>query len=68
MNASDIREQMKVVGADGRHIGTVDRVEGDKIKLTKTDSSDGAHHYIAVSDVESVRDGEVCVNNSAQLH
>ena len=48
--ASKIREHMEVVGADGVHIGTVDKVDGDRIKLTKADSGMGGHkghhHYI----------------------
>jgi hypothetical protein len=35
---SNIKEHMKVVGADGVHVGTVDHVEGERIKLTKNDS------------------------------
>ena len=34
----DIREHMEVIGADGVHIGTVDRVEDDRIKLVRADS------------------------------
>jgi hypothetical protein len=40
---------MKVIGKNGAHVGTVDRVEGDRIKLTKQDSPAGHkdhHHYI----------------------
>ena len=37
-----IKEHMEVVGADGVHIGTVDKLEG-RIKLTKKDSGEGAH-------------------------
>jgi hypothetical protein len=55
----DIAEHMEVIGADGVHIGTVDRVEGHRIKLTKKDSGEGRHkghhHYIdkgLVADVE----------------
>ena len=29
---SNIREHMEVIGADGAHVGTVDKVEGDRIK------------------------------------
>lgn len=62
MDASQIREHMKVVGPDGRHVGTVDRVEGDRIKLTKSDpAAGGEHHYIALSEVEGVKGGEVCL-------
>jgi hypothetical protein len=45
-----IKEHMEVIGADGVHVGTVDKVEGDRIKLTRKDSGEGAHkghhHYI----------------------
>jgi hypothetical protein len=44
-----IREHMEVIGADGVHIGTVDRVEDNRIKLTRPDSGlghEGHHHYI----------------------
>ncbi|HWC55477.1 MAG TPA: DUF2171 domain-containing protein, partial [Sphingomicrobium sp.] len=52
------REHMEVIGADGVHLGTVDRVEGDRIKLIRADSGIGHeehHHYIPrglVADVE----------------
>jgi hypothetical protein len=45
----DIREHMEVIGADGVHIGTVDKVEDNRIKLTRPDSGLGHeehHHYI----------------------
>lgn len=55
----DIREHMEVIGADGVHVGTVDRIDGNRIKLTKKDSGEGSHqghhHYIdkgLVADVE----------------
>ncbi|GHC78727.1 DUF2171 domain-containing protein [Limoniibacter endophyticus] len=54
-----IKEHAEVIGADGVHVGTVDRVEGDRIKLTKKDSGEGSHkghhHYISlglVADIE----------------
>ena len=47
---SEIREHMEVIGADGVHVGTVDKVEGGRIKLTRNDSGaghhQGHHHYI----------------------
>jgi hypothetical protein len=47
---TEIKEHMEVIGADGVHIGTVDKVEGNRIKLTKKDSGEGSHkghhHYI----------------------
>jgi len=41
-NLDHVKEHMDIIGADGVHVGTVDRVEGDRIKLIKADS--GAHH------------------------
>ena len=46
---AQIREHMKVIGKDGAHVGTVDRLEGDRIKLSRKDSPsghEGHHHYI----------------------
>ena len=46
---SQISPHMKVIGADGAFIGTVDSVDGDRIKLTKGDSGShsGHHHYLS---------------------
>jgi hypothetical protein len=56
---SAIREHMEVIGADGVHVGTVDKIEGHRIKLTKKDSGEGSHkghhHFISkglIADVE----------------
>lgn len=32
IQTSEIREHMKVVGSDGQHVGTVDRVDGNRRK------------------------------------
>ena len=32
---TEIKEHMEVIGADGVHVGTVDKIEGNRIKLTK---------------------------------
>jgi hypothetical protein len=62
MRGDDIRAQMDVIGADGVHVGTVDKVEGGRIKLTRRDSGEGRHsghhHFIdlgLVAEVEGVR-------------
>lgn len=56
-----IEEQMEVVGSCGNHVGTVDHMEGDRIKLTRNDDPDGGnhHHYLPVSAVASVEEGRV---------
>ena len=63
VEASQITEHMNVIGADGVHVGTVDHVDGDRIKLTKNDSpqaEDGQgakHHYISIGLVAEI-DGQ----------
>lgn len=62
INASEIREHAEVVGADGLHVGTVDRVEGGRIKLTRNENDPGHqnhHHFIELSNVDSVEGGRV---------
>ena len=68
-DASAIKEHMEVIGADGVHVGTVDRVEGDHIKLTKKSSSaevqgaegahEGHHHTIPLGLVAEVEGDRV---------
>jgi hypothetical protein len=51
-----------VIGADGVHLGTVDKVEGDRIKLTKRDSGQSHqdhHHYIPLALVAEVEGDKV---------
>ncbi len=63
--ANQIREHMEVVGNDGRHVGTVDRVEGNRIKLTRQDDPDGSgahHHFLSMNDVQSVSGQQVQLN------
>jgi hypothetical protein len=58
-----IRQHMEVIGADGVHVGTVDRVEGNRIKLTRADSGEGSHkghhHYIEGGLVAEVEGSKV---------
>ncbi len=62
-----IKEHMEVVDTAGRHVGTVDEVEGDRIKLTRSDSSDGAHHYLDISAVDKIDDNRVYLNSENSL-
>ncbi|MBA3666736.1 MAG: DUF2171 domain-containing protein [Sphingomonas sp.] len=67
----DIKEHMKVIGADGVHLGTVDRVVGDRIKLTKADSGEGSHeghhHFIARGLVADVEGDQVRLSANADV-
>jgi hypothetical protein len=58
----DIREHMEVIGADGVHIGTVDRIEENRIKLIRADSGVGHeehHHFIPKGLVAEVEGDKV---------
>ena len=52
---SRLVKDMEVVGSDGQHVGVIDHVDGDTIKLKKMDpASGGQHHLIEVASVASV--------------
>lgn len=67
---NSIRPGMEVIGADGVHIGTVDRLEGDRIKLKKSDSA-GAHrghqHYIETGFVADIEGDRVRLSANADV-
>ena len=72
---SQIREHMEVIGADGVHVGTVDKVEGDRIKLTKKDSGagfeggthEGHHHFISQGLVADIEGDQVRLSANADV-
>jgi hypothetical protein len=66
----DIREHMKIIGADGAPLGTVDRVEGDRIKMVRADSGLGHtdhHHYIPRGLVAEVEEDTVRLSANADV-
>ena len=79
VDASQIQEHAEVIGADGVHVGTVDKVEGDRIKLTKKDSGaeiegaegqgshEGHHHFISLGLVADIEDGKVRLSANADV-
>jgi hypothetical protein len=66
-----IKAHMEVIGADGVHVGTVDRVENGKIKLTKADSGEGQHlghhHFIDLGLVAEVEGEKVRLSANAAV-
>lgn len=71
VNAADIRQHAEVIGADGVHVGTVDRVEGNRIKLTKADSGEGAHeghhHFVPLSLVADIEGNKVRLSANGEV-
>jgi len=66
-----IREHMEVIGADGVHLGTVDKIEGDRIKLIKADSGMGSHqghhHYLPLGLVAEIEGDKVRLSANADV-
>ena len=58
----NIKQHMEVIASDGTTIGTVDRVQGSEIKLTKGGGT--AHHFIPLDWVERV-DSHVHLSKAA---
>jgi hypothetical protein len=68
---SGVKEHMQVIGADGAPVGTVDKVEGGRIKLTRKDSGEGSHkghhHFIDGSLVADIEGDKVRLSANADV-
>jgi hypothetical protein len=62
-----IKEHMEVTNFEGQHLGTVDDVDGDKIKLTRSDSGDDMHHYMPLDSVDRIDDNRVYLKQDATI-
>ena len=62
-----IKEDMDVIGADGVHLGTVDKVEDGRIKLTRADSGSHGdhHHYISAGLIADIEGNQVRLSATA---
>lgn len=71
VDAADIKEHADVIGADGVHVGTVDHVDGRRIKLTKADSVGSAHkehhHYIDLGLVAEIEGDRIRLSANADV-
>jgi hypothetical protein len=66
--AGQIRAQMPVLGSDGGHVGTVDGLEGGRIRLTRGDDPGGAgeHRFLPLRLVAVAEAGQVRLTLRAQ--
>ena len=63
---AQVTEHMEVGGSDGAHVGSVDKVRGDRIILTKNDAdAGGRHHSIPSRWLQSVAD-KVTISKTAE--
>jgi len=56
---SQLSPGAEIIGADGVHVGTLDHVDKGRLKLKKSDSTDGQHHYIDGGLIADIEDGTV---------
>ena len=65
------RVGMEVIGADGVHVGTIDRIEEHRIKLTRKDSGEGSHeghhHFLATGLVAEVEGDKVRLSTKGDV-
>jgi hypothetical protein len=62
VNVGQIKEQMEVKGSDGKHVGTVEGMEGDHIQL----ASGGMIHTLELDAVDEVKEGVVKLKQTAR--
>ncbi len=67
VDATQIKEHAEIIGADGVHVGTVDHVDGQRIKLTKTDSGNQKHHFIDLGLVADIEGDQVRLSANADV-
>ena len=61
-----VEKHHEVVGSDGEHVGTVDKVKGDRIILTRTDPDAGGHHHSIPSIwLQSADGGRITISKTA---
>ena len=60
-----VDEHQEVVGSDGEHVGTVDKVRGDRVILTKNDKDAGGHHHSFPSSWLQTVDDKVTLSKTA---
>ena len=64
---SKLKEHMEVIGSDGAHVGTIDHIEGDHLKMTKLDvNAAKMHHEIPLAWVASVSEDTARLDKTAR--
>jgi hypothetical protein len=62
-----IKEHMEVADCNGQHVGTVDEIEDDRIRLTRSDSDDGNHHFLSLEAVDRIADNRVYLKEGTRI-
>lgn len=63
---AQVREHMEVVGSDDQPVGTIDRVAGERLILTRSDpGSGGAHHSLSCTDIGRIEGDKLILDCTA---
>lgn len=67
VNKSEIKEHTQVVASCGTQVGVVDHLDGERIKLAKSDpKAGGKHHYIPLEWVDKVDANKVVLTKNSE--
>ena len=50
---------MEIAESNSQHVGTVDEVEGERIKLARSESGDNMHHYRPFERIDRIDDNRL---------
>ena len=67
MALTDIQPGAGIIGADGVHIGTVDRVDGRRIKIRRKGALTGRKHFIDAGLVADIEGGVIRLSANADV-
>lgn len=67
MDRSQIKEHMEVTDAAGQPVGKVDSLDGEQIKLTRSDSADGKHHMLGMDEIDRIEGNRIYLKQDAQV-
>ncbi len=62
-----IKEHMEITDCNGQHVGTVDEVKYERIKLTRSDSEDNMHHFLPLDAVDKIADNRIYLKEGTRI-
>jgi len=67
MTVQDIQIGAEIIGADGVHIGTVERLDGRRIKIRRMGALTGKKHFIDMGFVADIEHGVIRLSANADV-
>lgn len=67
MAVEDIQTGAEIIGADGVHVGTVERVDGRRIKIRRKGALTGKKHFIDMGFVADIEHSVIRLSANADV-